>query len=98
MQAPTGTNNHHTTMYNFMTPYYARRRFLRGPRRISLWSIVRRYQLAELFGFTGVIMLVWLGTQLDNQRSTVPMPVPMGVESASADLIIGVPVGKHRPL
>jgi hypothetical protein len=44
---------------------------------------------------TGVIALVWLGAQWDNQR-TQWTPEPAGVESASADLIIGVPVGSRQ--
>jgi len=85
-------------MYELMTPFYGRKRFLRPRRPICLRAVIRRYQLAELFGFTGAIMLIWLGVQLDNRLTSVPVPEPMGVESASADLIIGVPVGKHRPL
>jgi len=47
---------------------------------------------------TGAIVLVWIVVQLDNRSSSAPEPEPMGVESASVDLIIGVPVGRRRPL
>ena len=85
-------------MYEFMTPFYGRKRFLRPRRPARLRTVIRRYQLAELFGLTGAIVAIWLGVQIDNRLSAVPAPEPMGVESASADLIIGVPVGQHRPL
>ena len=84
------------TMYELMTPYYGRKRFLRPRRPVCLRTVIRRYQLAELFGLTGAIVLVWIGVHLNNRL--VPTPEPMGIESASVDLIIGVPVGKRRPL
>lgn len=84
------------TMYELMTPYYERKRFLRPRRPVCLRTVIWRYQLAELFGLTGVIVLVWIGVHLNNR--SVPTPEPMGIESASVDLIIGVPVGKRRPL
>ncbi|HML93324.1 hypothetical protein [Methyloceanibacter sp.] len=59
---------------------------------------MRRYQLVELFGFSGVIALIWLGAHFNNRWTTVPAPEALGVESAQADLVVGVPVGKHRPL
>lgn len=85
-------------MLNLMTPFYGRKRFLRPRRPICLRTLARRYQLAELFGLTGAIALIWLGTHLDNRLSTVPAPEVTNVESASVDLIIGVPVGQHRSL
>jgi hypothetical protein len=42
--------------------------------------------------FTGAIALVWLGAHLNNQSSTWSQPQLAGVESASADLIEGVPI------
>jgi hypothetical protein len=85
-------------MFNLMTPFYGRKRFLRRQRPICFRTLARRYQLAELFGLTGAIALIWLGAQLDNRLSTPPAPAATNVESASVDLIIGVPVGKHRAL
>lgn len=85
-------------MLNLMTPFYGRKHFLRPRRRICFRTLARRYQLAELFGLTGAIALLWLGTHLDNRASTVPVLEVPSVESASADLIIGVPVGRHRSL
>ena len=83
-------------MYNLMTPYYRRKRFLRRKRQFSIWNLMRRYQLVELVGLTGAIAVVWLGVHLDNQHVHVQTPEPDGIESASADLITGVPVGRHR--
>lgn len=97
-QGPNGTNDQHTMMHNLMTPFYGRKRFLRRRRPICFRTVARRYQLAELFGLTGAIALIWIGTQLDNRLSTVPVPEVPSVESASVDLIIGVPVGQHRAL
>lgn len=97
-QGPNGTNNQHTMMHNLMTPFYGRKRFLRRRRPICFRTLARRHQLVELFGLTGAIALIWLGMQLDNRLSTVPAPEATSVESASADLIIGVPVGQHRSL
>ncbi|BAQ15663.1 hypothetical protein GL4_0193 [Methyloceanibacter caenitepidi] len=85
-------------MLNLMTPFYGRKRFLRRQRPICFRTLARRHQLVELFGLTGAIALIWLGMQLDNRLSTVPVPEVTTVESASADLIIGVPVGRHRAL
>ena len=85
-------------MFSLMTPYYGRKRFLRPRRPVCLRTVIRRYQLAELFGLTGAIVLVWIVVQLDNRSLSAPSPEPMGVESASVDLIIGVPVGRRRPL
>ena len=85
-------------MYNLMAPFYGRKRFLRRRRPICFRTLARRYQLVELFGLTGAIALIWLGAQLGNHWSTVPVPKATNVESASADLIIGVPVGKHPAL
>ena len=85
-------------MFSLMTPYYGRKRFLRPRRPVCLRTVIRRYQLAELFGLTGAIVLVWLGVHLDNRSLSAPAPEPIGVESASVDLIIGVPVGRRRPL
>lgn len=46
---------------------------------------------------TGVIALVWLGAHWDNQRSQWTPPKPEGIESASADLVVGVPLnGRPR--
>jgi len=61
----------------------------------------RRYQFLELLVLTGGIALVWLGAQIDNQSSAWDAPQPAGVESATADLTIDVPVGSRpnqRPL
>ena len=85
-------------MFSLMTPYYGRKRFLRPRRSVCLRTVIRRYQLAELFGLSGAIVLVWIVVQLDNRSLSAPAPEPMGVESASVDLIIGVPVGRRRPL
>jgi hypothetical protein len=90
-------------MVHLITPHYQRKRFFRPKRRGKAWRTIRRYQLLELFAFTGAIALVWLGAQLDNRSSAWNQPPqPAGVESASADLIIGVPIGarqaQRRPL
>jgi hypothetical protein len=85
-------------MYNLMAPFYGRKRFLRRQRPICFRTLARRYQLVELFGLTGAIALIWLGAQLGNRWSTVPAPKAISAESASADFIIGVPVGKHPAL
>lgn len=85
-------------MHNPMTPFYGRKRFLRRRRPVCFRTLARRYQLMELFGLTGAIALIWLGAQIDNRLSIVPVPEEVSVESASADLITGVPVGKHRSL
>ena len=98
MQAAIGINGQLMTMYELMTPYYRRKRFLRPRRAVCLRTVIRRYQLAELFGLTGAIVLVWIGLHLDNRSLSAPAPEPIGVESASVDLIIGVPAGKRRPL
>jgi hypothetical protein len=82
-------------MVHLIKPHYQRKRFFRPRRPRKVWQTVRRYQLLELVGMTGVIALVWLGAQWDNQR-TQWTPEPAGVESASADLIIGVPVGSRQ--
>jgi len=93
-------------MVHLVTPHYQRRRFFR-PRRPgrtlrSTWRVVRRYQLLELFVMTAGIALVWFGAQIDNQSSSWNAPQPAGIESASADLTVGVPVGsrpnQQRPL
>ena len=83
-------------MVHLIKPHYQRKRFFRPHRPRKVWQTVRRYQLLELIGMTGVIALVWLGAQWDNQRSQWAPPEPAGVESASADLIIGVPVGSRQ--
>ena len=85
-------------MLNPLTPFYGRKRFLMRKRPICVWDLMRRHQLMELFGFSGVIVLIWLGAHFGNQWSAVPTPEPLGVESAQADLVVGVPVGKRRPL
>ncbi len=85
-------------MVHLITPHYQRKRFFRPRRPGTLWGGVRRYQLLELLAFSGAIALVWLGAHLDNQRSPWAPPEPAGVESASADLSVGVPVGQRRPL
>ncbi|MDJ0513343.1 MAG: hypothetical protein QNJ62_07855 [Methyloceanibacter sp.] len=81
-----------------MTPFYGRKRFLMRQRPICLRTLARRYQIMELVGLTAAIALIWIGVQLDNQLSTAPVQDAASVESASADLIKGVPVGKHRSL
>jgi hypothetical protein len=83
-------------MVQLITPHYQRKRFFRPKRRGNAWRFMRRYQLIELFVLTGVITAVWLGAQIDNQWSAWNAPGPAGVESASIDLIIGVPVGSRR--
>jgi hypothetical protein len=85
-------------MVHLITPHYQRRSFFRPRRPRNVWGAVRRYQLLELLAFTGAIALVWLGAHLDNGRKPWTVPEPAGVESASADLIVGVPVGQRRPL
>lgn len=85
-------------MVHLLTPHYQRKRFFRPRRTGKVWRMVRRYQLIELFAFTGAIALVWLGAHLDNQSNSWVKPEPIGLESASADLSVGVPVGQHRPL
>jgi hypothetical protein len=51
---------------------------------------------------TAGIALVWFGAQIDNQSGSWNAPQPAGIESASADLTVGVPVGsrpnQQRPL
>ena len=85
-------------MLHLITPHYQRKRFFRPRRPRNFWGAVRRYQLLELLAFTGAIMLVWAGAHLDNKRQPWSAPEPAGVESASAGLIVGVPVGQRRPL
>lgn len=85
-------------MLNLMTPFWGRKQFLMRQRPICLRSLVRRYQLMELVGLTAAIALIWFGVHLDNQFSSAPARDAVGAESASADLITGVPVGKHRSL
>jgi hypothetical protein len=85
-------------MYNLMTPFYERKKFLKKQRPICLKTVMRRYQLMELFGLTGAIVLIWLGAMLDNRLSATPKPEATSVGSTSADLTIGVPVGKGRTL
>lgn len=85
-------------MLDLITPFYRRKRFLQRPRHSSAGDLMRRHQLVELLSLSGLIILVWLGAHLDNQRVQKPAQQPMGIESASADLTVGIPVGKHRPL
>ena len=88
-------------MVHLIAPHYQRSRFFRPRRPGKTWRIIRRYQLLELFVLAGGIALVWLGAQIDNQSSSWNVAQPPGVESASADLITGVPVGarpKQRSL
>lgn len=88
-------------MVHLITPYYRRKRFFRPKRRGNAWRFIRRYQLIELFALVGVIAAVWLGAEVDNQSSAWNAHAPAGAESASVDLIIGVPVGSRqsqRPL
>jgi len=93
-------------MVHLITPHYQRKSFFR-PRRSrkdwrGTWRVVRRYQLLELFVLTGGIALVWFATQIDTRPGSWNALQPAGVESASADLITGVPVGsrqgQRRPL
>ena len=95
---PVDTIPTNTCLVHLITPDYQRKRFFRPRRSGKVWGAVRRYQLLELLAFSGAIALVWLGAHLDNQRSPWAPPEPAGVESASADLIDGVPVGQRRPL
>jgi hypothetical protein len=64
--------------------------------------LARRPALPADRALTGVITAVWLDTQIDNQSSAWNVPGPGGVELASVDLIVGVPVGsrpsQRRPL
>jgi len=85
-------------MLNPLTPFYQRKRFLRRRRPDCVWDRMRRYQLVELFGFSAVIALIWLGAHFDNRWTTIPAPEALGVEAAQADLVVGVPVGKRGPL
>jgi hypothetical protein len=95
---PAGNRAKQTPMVHLITPHYQRKSFLRPRQPRNVWGVVRRYQLLELIAFTVAIVLVWLGAHLDNERNTWPGPEPAGVESASVDLIIGVPIGTGRPL
>jgi len=88
------------SMVHLITPHYQRKSFFR-PRRSrkdwrGTWRVVRRYQLLELFVLTGGIAFVWLATQIDSRPGSWTAPEPAGVESASADLIVGVPVGSSQ--
>lgn len=60
------------------------------------------YQLPELVLLTGGIAAVWFGGYWDNRQSPWTLPESPGVESASTDLILGVPLtgrhGQRRPL
>lgn len=92
-------------MVHLITPHYQRRRFFRPRRRVSFgtaWRVVRRYQLLELVLLTGGIAAVWLGAYWDNRQGPWNLPESPGVESASTDLIVGVPLtgrqDHHRPL
>ena len=89
-------------MVHLITPPYQRRRFFRPRRRDGArqaWRAVRRYQLLELLALTGGIAAVWLGAQWDNQSDPWNMPQPAGIESASTDLVVGVPLSfPRRPL
>jgi hypothetical protein len=80
-------------MVHLITPHYQRKRFFRPRRSGKVWRAVRRYQLLELVVLTGAIAGVWLGAHLDNQSNPWTAPQRAGVESASADLIVGVPLG-----
>jgi hypothetical protein len=84
-------------MVYIITPRYQRRRFFRPRRRGKCWRAIRRYQLIELLVLTGGIALVWLGAHLDNQSTQMTKAPPLGIESASADLITGVPVPSEHP-
>lgn len=95
---PAGNRAKQKSMAHLITPHYQRKRFFRPRRPRNVWGVVRRYQLLELIAFTGAIVLVWLGAHLDNERKSWTEPQPAGVESASVDLIIGVPLGTGRPL
>ncbi len=83
-------------MYNLMTPFYGRKRFLQRQRPVCIRTLTRRYQLIELLGLMGAIALVWLGAQLDNRFSDAAPPEVPSLGSTSADLTIGVPVGQRR--
>lgn len=85
-------------MFHLIRPHHQRKSFFRPRRPRNVWGAVRRYQLLELLAFTGAIALVWLGAHLDNERKPWIAPEPAGVESASVDLIIEIPVGQRRPL
>jgi hypothetical protein len=92
-------------MVHLITPHYQRRRFFRPRRRVSLgkaWRVVRRYQLLELVLLTGGIAAVWFGAYWDNRANSWDASQPPGVESASTDLIVGVPLtgrsDQRRPL
>lgn len=97
-EPPAGNRAKQTSMAHLITPHYQRKRFFRPRRPRNVWGVVRRYQLLELLAFTGAIVLVWLGAHLDNERNSWTETQPAGVESASVDLIIGVPLGTGRPL
>jgi hypothetical protein len=91
------------SMVHLISPHYQRRRFFRPHRRGTvggaIWRTVRRYQILELLVLTGGIAFVWIGAQIDNQSDS--WKEPAAVESPSADLITGVPVGSgldQRPL
>jgi hypothetical protein len=69
-------------------PHFQRRRFFRSRRRGKVWSVVRRYQLLELFVLTGGIALVWLGSYLVNlSRPSNQIPA---IESARINPSNGV--------
>ena len=83
-------------MISLITPHYQRKRFFRPRRKVRIWPTVRRYQLVELFAFSSVIALVWLGAHVDNQRDPWATPEPAGVQSASVELTIEFPAA-YRP-
>lgn len=85
-------------MLSLATPYYQRKYFLRRRRPISLWRLVRRYQLMELTGITGAIIAIWLGIQLDNGRLQGKTLQPAGMTSASADVLAEGRAGLNKPL
>ena len=93
---PVNTRASAALMVHLITPHYQRKRFFRPRRPGKVWRAVRRYQLLELVVLTGVIAGVWLGAHLDNQSNPWNAPQPAGVESASVNLIVGVPP-KGRP-
>ena len=80
-------------MLRLMRPHYQRKSFFRPRQPVKLWPMLRRHQLVELFAFSGVIVLVWLGAQIDNQRTPWVQPDPAALEAASVELMIERPAG-----
>jgi len=80
-------------MFRLIRPHYQRKSFFRPRQPLEVWPMLRRHQLVELFALSGVIVLVWLGAHIDNQRTPWMQPDPAALEAASVELMIEVPAG-----